>query len=478
MRAARTKRKLKRKVPFILCCLVLLGLLAAGGAMAWNSFFSPQGPTIPSVVDSDEGKRLNVLLLGIDPRDGETMSRTDTIIVASMDTRTKQMALLSIPRDTRVNIPGHGWDKINSASVYGGPELTIRVVSDLLGAPMRYYVLANFNGFKGIVDALGGVTIDVEENMYHEDEPGYGINLRAGVQRLDGAKAIQYVRYRGYVSGDIERTQHQQKFLMALGREMLQPGAILKLPALIPEVKRYVKTNLTIENMYQLATAAKKLEGAKMVAQTLPGVPVNIGDGSYWGVDPNEARRVLAKLYNGETLEVVQNTTITPQMMGVSSFHQVESSVTPYEDETKPPVGKARVESAIPGTQGKSGSQSDKTGAGTGGKLPSGSVVITPGGTGAQPGTQSGAPGNTGTGAGTTGTGTETKTETGDPGSTGGGTAGSGARGTAGGSGAGTGGISSGATTGSGGATATQPGSSGTDVVDPAIPATKSGTVL
>jgi len=478
VRAARTKRKLKRKVPFIFCCLVLLGLLAAGGAMAWNSFFSPQGPTIPSVVDSDEGKRLNVLLLGIDPRDGETMSRTDTIIVASMDTRTKQMALLSIPRDTRVNIPGHGWDKINSASVYGGPELTIRVVSDLLGAPMRYYVLANFNGFKGIVDALGGVTIDVEENMYHEDEPGYGINLRAGVQRLDGAKAIQYVRYRGYVSGDIERTQHQQKFLMALGREMLQPGAILKLPALIPEVKRYVKTNLTIENMYQLATAAKKLEGAKMVAQTLPGVPVNIGDGSYWGVDPNEARRVLAKLYNGETLEVVQNTTITPQMMGVSSFHQVESSVTPYEDETKPPVGKARVESAIPGTQGKSGSQSDKTGAGTGGKLPSGSVVITPGGTGAQPGTQSGAPGNTGTGAGTTGTGTETKTETGDPGSTGGGTAGSGARGTAGGSGAGTGGISSGATTGSGGATATQPGSSGTDVVDPAIPATKSGTVL
>jgi LCP family protein required for cell wall assembly len=465
VRAARTKRKLKRKVPFILCCLVLLGLLAAGGAMAWNSFFSPQGPTIPSVVDSDEGKRLNVLLLGIDPRDGEAMSRTDTIIVASMDTRTKQMALLSIPRDTRVNIPGHGWDKINSASVYGGPELTMRVVSDLLGTPMRYYVLANFNGFKSIVDALGGVTLDVEENMYHEDEPGYGINLRAGVQRLDGAKAIQYVRYRGYVSGDIERTQHQQKFLMALGREMLQPGAILKLPALIPEVKRYVKTNLTIENMYQLATAAKKLEGAKMVAQTLPGVPVNIGDGSYWGVDPYEARRVLAKLYNGETLEVVQNTTITPQMMGVSNLHQVESSVTPAEDETKPPAGKARLESAIPGAQGQSGSQGGKPGAGTGGKLPPGSVVITPGGTGAQPGTQPGAqPGKTGT-----------ETETGDPGSTGSETAGSG---TAGGSGADTGGISSGATTGSGGATATQPGSSGTDVVDPAIPVTKTGTVL
>ena len=85
------------------------------------------------------------------------MARTDTIILASVDLKSKQMSLLSIPRDTRVNIPKHGWDKINSAAVYGGPQLTMKVVSDLLGIPVKHYVLTNFSGFKEIVDALGGL---------------------------------------------------------------------------------------------------------------------------------------------------------------------------------------------------------------------------------------------------------------------------------------------------------------------------------
>ena len=85
------------------------------------------------------------------------------------------MSLLSIPRDTRVNIPRHGWDKINSAAVYGGPQMSMRVVADLLGIPVKHYVLTNFSGFKDIADALGGVTIDVERNMYHEDITDGGI---------------------------------------------------------------------------------------------------------------------------------------------------------------------------------------------------------------------------------------------------------------------------------------------------------------
>jgi LCP family protein required for cell wall assembly len=156
-----------------------------------------------------------------------------------VDTKTKQMSLLSIPRDTRVNIPKYGWDKINAADALGGPELSMKVVSNLLDIPEKYYVQANFNGFKDIVDALGGVTLDVEQNMYHEDETdggAYEINLKKGVQRLDGDKALQYVRYRDYAMGDIDRTKYQQKFLVALAKEMLQPSTILKLPALVPEI--------------------------------------------------------------------------------------------------------------------------------------------------------------------------------------------------------------------------------------------------
>ena len=113
--------------------------------MLAKSIFFPD--TILNAGEEEESQpvfkdeRLNVLLLGIDARRGETMARTDTIILASVDLKSKQMSLLSIPRDTRVNIPKHGWDKINSAAVYGGPQLTMKVVSDLLGIPVKHMSL-------------------------------------------------------------------------------------------------------------------------------------------------------------------------------------------------------------------------------------------------------------------------------------------------------------------------------------------------
>ncbi|OPX88424.1 MAG: Regulatory protein MsrR [Pelotomaculum sp. PtaB.Bin104] len=167
--------------------------------------------------------------------------------------------------------------------------MSSRVVSDLLGVPVRYYVLADFSGFKKVVDILGGVTIDVDQDMYHDDDDGYSINLKKGVQRLDGDKALQYVRYRGYAMADIERTHYQQKFLMALAHEMFQTGTILKLPALVPEINRYVKTNMNAGDLIQFATIADNLKDGNMIAQTLPGQPVTIGDGSYWAADLGES---------------------------------------------------------------------------------------------------------------------------------------------------------------------------------------------
>jgi LCP family protein required for cell wall assembly len=143
-----------------------------------------QGGTLEDPAgDSGWTGQLDLLLLGTDAREGEAAGRTDTIILASIDTEKGQVFLLSVPRDTRVNIPGYGWDKINSAFAYGGPEMTTRVVSSLLGVPLRYYVLVDFNGFKRVVDTLGGVTIDVEQDMYHEDPEdnrAYQIDLKKG----------------------------------------------------------------------------------------------------------------------------------------------------------------------------------------------------------------------------------------------------------------------------------------------------------
>lgn len=376
------KRKLKRKAPFIIIGAVLLIALLAGGIYAAGKILYPVADGVPSAVTS--GKRINVLLLGIDAREGETMARSDSIIMASIDPNSKQISLLSIPRDTRVEIPGYGMDKINSASAYGGPELTMKVVSNLIGVPLKNYVLTNFSGFEDIVDVLGGVTLNVEQDMYHEDETEGGaleINLSEGVQRLDGEKALQYVRYRGYVQGDIDRTKHQQIFLMALAKEILQPSTIPKLPKLITEINKYVKTNMSTSEMVKTASTMKNIEEYNMVSQTLPGRNIEIGDGSYWGVDPTEAKQMVVKLFNGEvSTEIVLSTPLTGQ------YAPPEETATEEKDaltaDAKQKAASKTGQSAImPVTKpGTSGSKDSSSGTGSSGSTGSStpSVIITP----------------------------------------------------------------------------------------------------
>lgn len=251
------------------------------------------------------GQRLNFLLLGSDARNGEMRARSDSIIFVSADTDKKRLAILSIPRDTLVEIPGHGRDRINVAMLYGGPELTTRVVSDLIGQPVDYYVVTNYEGFVKLVDALGGVTIEVEKNMYHYDpEKGgrFTINLRKGKQRLDGRKALMYVRYRGDALGDISRVQRQQKFLRAVVAEMMKPWNLVRLPVLVPKIKDCIYTNLRLDQMLALARMARDMENVEVVTGTLPGYFA--GD-PYWHVDPDEAKKAVAQLLSGEPITQV-----------------------------------------------------------------------------------------------------------------------------------------------------------------------------
>ncbi len=249
--------------------------------------------------------QMNLLLLGVDTRDGEKIARADSIIFVHADTAEQKVAILSIPRDTRVQIPGRGMDKINATTVYGGPEMTREVVSELLGVPVPYHAVVDFNGFKEIVDIMGGVTIDVETRMYYRDpreKPPLVIDLHPGVQRLDGEKAMQYVRYRGDALADITRTQRQQKFLMALADEMLSPKTILKLPKLVPELNKNIDTNLSLKDMVKWAGMAKNLNNLQMVSGTLPGTFWDSSGISYWYVDPDHAKLAFADLMAGNPI--------------------------------------------------------------------------------------------------------------------------------------------------------------------------------
>lgn len=268
----------------------------------WSSLFHSAGSAGNGGEFDDQ---LNILLLGIDARPGETMARSDTIMLARIDKKARKVALVSIPRDTRIEVPGSSVPKINHACMIGGPELACKVVGKLMGTKVDYYVLTNFNGFKDIIDTLGGVTINVEQRMLKRSE---GINLHPGLQRLNGSQALAYVRYRGYQMGDITRAEHQQKFMLALAEEMFQTRTVTKLPKLVPQLAKNVKTNLSLGEMISLAGMAKDFKPENLYAQTLPGYFYNDPENgiSYWIADKKIAGNILDELLAGKKVAVVE----------------------------------------------------------------------------------------------------------------------------------------------------------------------------
>ncbi|WP_081410938.1 LCP family protein [Desulfotruncus alcoholivorax] len=312
--AGNRKRKLN-KPRFAIFVVLLAGLFAGGFALANNVLWPLlTGSPLTDNTNSNEQDLsklpgINVLMMGVDERSGDTSNRTDTMILANINNKDRRISLLSIPRDTKVDLPGHGVNKINAANQYGGPKMAMSVVSDLTGVPIDYYILTNFGGFKGIVDALGGVTVDVEKDMhYHENAYGgaYSIDLNKGVQRLNGDQALQYARFRHDALGDITRTQRQLKLLTAIGDEVMKPGSIIKMPKLIPEIYKNVDTNLGISQLVSLAKAAKNIDNVQIVSQTLPGWFLNEHGVSYWYVDPGKAKEVASALFEqGKVTDVI-----------------------------------------------------------------------------------------------------------------------------------------------------------------------------
>ncbi len=257
-----------------------------------------------------KGKTVNILVMGIDARSATENSRSDTMILISIDRKTNKIAMLWIPRDTRVEVGINRYDKANSVNYIKGPEEACNVVGKLLGTKVNYYAIANFYGFEEIINLLGGVTIDVESNMNHPDpNPKLNINLAKGVQELNGKQALDYVRYRGGPTADIGRTGRQQKFIKAVTKEFLKPKNIVKLPKLVPQVFEHVNTNIPLDDMLYMVSLAKEFSSDSVITQTLPGYsftdPKN--GASYWQADKEITKTILADLLEGKTYDVAQD---------------------------------------------------------------------------------------------------------------------------------------------------------------------------
>ncbi|NHN34234.1 hypothetical protein G9U52_31000 [Paenibacillus sp. S3N08] len=223
-----------------------------------------------------EGKqRVNLLILGGDSRGlkQNEVPRSDSLIVASIDPVTKKAHLFSIMRDTYVKIPGYGEDRINAAYALGGPNLTMKTVGDLLGIPIQYYVYTDFKGFIALVDAIDGIEMDVEKDMKYsdsEDGPEYDINLKKGLQHLNGTTALQYVRFRHDAMSDFSRTERQRNFIQAVVKKMQSTSSLLKLPWILSSIDPYIETNLSTTDMIKLGSLGYEAKTEGMTSQQIP----------------------------------------------------------------------------------------------------------------------------------------------------------------------------------------------------------------
>lgn len=293
------QRRVQEKKLLKIALLALVLLIAATAASYYwfshSSMPSPKRRAASQSVLPESGGKVNILVLGVDQRKDD-IGRSDTLFLVTLDTKTKAASMLSIPRDTRVKIPGYGYDKINHAFSLGGHQLTQRAVEDLLGVPVDYYVKINFAGFSKIVDALGGVDIDVEKRMYYEDPyDDLVIDFKPGVQHMDGETAIKYVRYRDE-EGDLGRITRQQNFIRAMMDEATSASILVRLPSIISEVSNTVETDLSVAEMLGMGKILNDARQQGLKSDVVPATPIDIGEISYLAPDVVALREHMARI--------------------------------------------------------------------------------------------------------------------------------------------------------------------------------------
>jgi len=241
----------------------------------------------------------NILLAGTD-NDG---TRTDTMMIARIDTVEHSLALMSIPRDTMIETSNGGVAKLNS--VYGangcghdGMEALMLKLEDILGFMPSGYALVNLDAFMELVDVIGGVDFYVPQDMYHNDPTqDLYIDLQEGYQHLDGNKAMQLVRFRGYVQADIQRTKVQQDFLITVAKQCMAISNWDKISEYIDIFTRNVTTNFTGGNMLFFAQELMKCDLTDMPTYTLPGRDVWL-DAAYLDLIDEEVAAIVEKDFN------------------------------------------------------------------------------------------------------------------------------------------------------------------------------------
>lgn len=302
-KAIEAKRRKRRRKRIVVSIFTILLLLIFGSGIYGYSFISglktnTLGTGIEPASSSDP---INILVLGMDIGDtdnqtNKSIRRSDTIMVFNYNPNTKKVHLVSIPRDTLIEVDAYldtgeyqRYWKINAAYALGGEEEVTTQVESLLNININYIVEIDYNAFRSIVDAIGGVEMTISQDMYYDDdEQDLHINFKAGeTVLLDGEKAEEFFRWRknndgtGLANGDLDRIENQHLFISKLLDKVLSPSIVFKAPKILKAISDNVDTNIPANELISLGLKVLRLSSSDIVMETLQGEPEDIYGQSY-----------------------------------------------------------------------------------------------------------------------------------------------------------------------------------------------------
>ncbi|ADH99051.1 LCP family protein [Salisediminibacterium selenitireducens] len=325
---SKPKFSIKIKVMFLVLLLFTLGGVALA-AWVTDEYDRARNETIQEIKESggtidreeeiefnvnepedDSLNQLNILLVGVDDDDGT--ARTDTIMIGRYAPDEEEVKLVSIMRDTYVDIPGRGYNKINAAFAFGGLDLLRETIEKNFDLEIQHYAQVNFDSFRRVVDTVApdGIEIDIENRMYYaEQATDFEIDFQPGTHIMDGSDALKYVRFRNDSDNDFGRVQRQQELLSILQSEILSLSGVTRIPSVLGSVEPYIQTN--ISNSEMISYGRDFFLNAPDEIETLT-IPVENGfsheyyshAGAVLELDMEKNAEALQKFLKGESSQV------------------------------------------------------------------------------------------------------------------------------------------------------------------------------
>ena len=312
----RKKRKSKRARKIILIVVLAIVLVVAAVCVALalyfnsvNSAMSIQDPNEknaleqalqPAENENTEDQAFYGLILGSDAREGDTASRSDVIILMRVDPANAQVTMVSIPRDTKVEIEGHGTQKINAAYAFGGAAGAVEAVSEFAGVPISHYAELHFEELEQLIDDLGGVWVDVPVSNNQTGASNTGVELEAGEQLLNGEQALAFARERyGYIRGDFQRADNQRLIAEAVMKKILSLSP-LEMPGAIQQLAGCITTDLSVNDLIAYAQQFQQAGNVTFYSALVPSSTATIDGVSYVITDEVSWEKMMERVDDGE----------------------------------------------------------------------------------------------------------------------------------------------------------------------------------